>query len=82
MANVGEVLSFLCPNVEWSLIGDQYEDINWYNKTAPITKKEFEDGFDKVDAWKSQQEINKNQAKTDLLNRLGITSEELAVLLA
>lgn len=82
MANVGQVITMLCPNVEWSLIGDKYEDIDWQGKSAPITKKQFTDGFAQVDAWEAEQDASKAQAKADLLNKLGITGEEAKLLLA
>lgn len=82
MANVGQVLTMLCPNVEWSLIGDKYEDINWQGKEAPITEKEFNEGFAKVDAFLLAEEKAKAEAKASVLERLGITAEEAALLLS
>jgi hypothetical protein len=82
MANVGQVISMLCPNVEWSLIGEKYEDIDWHGIAAPITKKQFIDGFAEYDNWKTQQDAIKTQAKSDLLAKLGITAEEAALLLS
>lgn len=82
MANVGEVLTMLCPSVEWSLIGENYEDIDWHGKAAPITKKEFLDGFATVDAFKAEQQAAQAKAKADLLAKLGITEDEAKLLLA
>lgn len=81
MTNVGQVLTMLCPNVEWSLIGENYEDIDWHGAEAPITKKQFTDGFAQVEAWLQEQALSKTAAKTALLAKLNITEEELAVLL-
>jgi hypothetical protein len=83
MAKAGEVLQMLCPNVEWSLIGQQYEDIEWLNGKAAITKKQFEDGFAKFDVWKTEQDAAKTEAKATAqakLEALGLTVEDLTAL--
>lgn len=82
MANVGQVLTMLCPNVEWSLIGENYADIDWHGAEAPITKKQFTDGFAQVDAWLEEQAATKAADKAALLAKLGITEEEAKLLLA
>jgi len=82
MAKPGEVLDLLCPNVEYVLIGQNYEDIDWLGKDAPITKLEYESGFAKADALKAKRDADKAQAKADLLDRLGITEDEAKLLLS
>jgi hypothetical protein len=82
MANASEVILMLCPGVEYTLIGDKYEDIDWLGQEAPLTKKQFTDGFAKFDAWQAEQEAIKEQSKAALLDRLGITAEEAKLLLA
>jgi hypothetical protein len=81
MAKSSEVLKMLCPGVEWYLIGDKFEDIDWMGQTPPITKKQYQDGFAAFDAWKDQEELAKASAKNALLDRLGITADEAAILL-
>ena len=80
MAKAGEVLEMLCKGVEYSLIGNEFDDINWFGKKAPITKAEFEAGFAKVDAWKTKQDADKTLAKSALLAKLGITEAEVELL--
>jgi hypothetical protein len=82
MAKAGEVLGMLCSGIEFSIIGDNYEDINWFDKEPAITKKQYEDGFAQYDAWKAEQDANKAQAKAALLERLGLTQEEFNTLTA
>jgi len=82
MAKAGEVLNMLCPGVEYVLIGQNFDDIDWLGAKAPITKAEFEAGFAKYDAWQIQQENAKAKAKADLLDRLGITEDEAKLLLS
>ena len=83
MATGGEVLTMLCPEIEWTIYGDDYESIIWHNGTAAITKKQFQDGFVAYDAWKIDQDnLAKEQKATAeaKLVALGLTSEDLKVL--
>jgi len=80
MATGGEVLAMLCPNSEWIIRGGDFDSIEWI-KGEKITKAEYQAGFAKVDAWKAQEEATKATDKAALLERLGITAEEAALLL-
>jgi hypothetical protein len=82
MARGGEVLSMLCPNVEYVLRGSEYENIDWCGKEPAITKKQYEAGFAHYDAWKVEQDTAKTEAKAELLERLGLTQEEFNTLTA
>jgi len=82
MARGGEVLSMLCPNVEYVLRGSEYENIDWCGKEPAITKSQYEAGFAQYDAWKAEQDTAKTEAKAELLERLGITADEAKLLLA
>jgi hypothetical protein len=82
MAKGYEVLGMLCPDVEWSITGDDFENIIWHDGEATITKKQFADGFAQYDALKIQQDATKAQAKAALLERLGLTQEEFNTLTA
>ena len=81
MAKPHEILSMLIPNGGYTQVGDTFEGIEFLD-CEPITKKQYEDGFAKYDAWKAEQEANKAEAKAALLERLGITADEAALLLA
>jgi hypothetical protein len=80
MATGSEVLNMLIPNGGWLIYGDDYTGINFID-CAPITKKQYEDGFAAFDAWQSKQETDKAAAKAALLTRLGISAEEATLLL-
>jgi hypothetical protein len=82
MATGGQVLSMLCPDTEWTITGDDWDSVVWNSGTAPITKKQFTDGFAKYDAWKATQDTAQADAKAELLSRLGITAEEAVLLLS
>lgn len=77
MAIGGDVLFMLCPDAEWVIYGDNYEDINWFGKEPVVSKKQFEDGFKKWDAWKAEQDKIKADQKQAILDRIGLTAEEL-----
>ena len=81
MVTGGDVLSMLCPNSKWTVYGDDYDSIIWHDEQAAITKKEFEAGFAKVAAWQEEESAKKNTQKQALLERLGITEVEAALLL-
>lgn len=80
MATGGEVLRMLIPDGGYAITGNDYEGITFI-EAEPITKAEFEAGFAKYDAWKAEQEALKAQAKAAVLERLGITEEEVRLLL-
>ena len=82
MAKGNDVLQMLCPGVEYTIYGDDYDSIIWNDGKAEITKKEFTDGFAKYDAWKAQQDATQATAKSALLDRLGITEDEAKLLLS
>ena len=81
MAKTGEVLSMLCPNVEYIAYGDDFANIEWLGKESPITKKQFEDGFAKYDAWKAEQDQIKLSEKENILDKLGLTADEAKLIL-
>jgi hypothetical protein len=81
MATSVQVLEMLLPKGGWILVGDDYEGIEFL-ECNPITKKEFQDGFDAYDVWKTKVDAEKATAKAALLKRLGITADEAALLLA
>ena len=81
MNKVGDVLKMLIPQGGWAYTGDEFEGIQFID-CEPITKKQFEDGLKKVDAWKAAQEQAKAETKAAILNRLGITAEEAHLILS
>ena len=82
MAKGGEVLSMLIPTGGWVITADDFESIRYDEGVTPVTKKQFDDGFAAFDAWKEQQDQAKANEKAAILDRLGITAEEAALLLA
>ena len=81
MIRAGEVLAMLIPDGGWVISGEDYEGIQWL-EAEPITKQEFEAGFAQLEALKVAQEAEAKAKKDAILERLGITAEEAALLLA
>ena len=76
MAKGSEVLSMLLPGGGWVISGDEYENIQFI-EAEPITKKEFEAGFAKVDQWKSEQEAKAIEAKQAAISKLAALGLDL-----
>jgi hypothetical protein len=81
MAKSYEVLSMLIPNGGYVQYGEDYEGIEFL-ECEPITKKQYTDGFAKYDAWKTKKETDNALAKTALLAKLGINTDEAKLLLS
>lgn len=81
MAEGYEVLEMLIPTGGWEIKGNDFSGITFL-ECDPISEQEFNAGFAKVDAWKQKIEKDKADAKSELLNRLGITQEEAELLLS
>jgi hypothetical protein len=82
MAKAADVLEMLIPTGGWEITGEDFDSIRYDEGVKPISKKQFDDGFAKYDAWKAEQDAAKAQAKAALLERLGLTQEEFNTLTA
>ena len=80
MAKSYEVLGMLIPNGGYVQRGDTYEGIEFL-ECEPLTKEEYEAGFAAYDAMIREQQQSDAAGKKLVLDRLGITAEEAALLL-
>ena len=80
MAKHYEVLAMLIPNGGYVQTGETYEGIEFI-ECEPITKAQFEAGFAAFDKLKADKEKTTAEAKQAILDRLGITADEAALLL-
>ena len=80
MATIVDVLGMLIPNGGYIAVGDTYEGIEFID-CDPITKEQFEAGFAQYDAWKAEQEAIAAEKKQAILDKLGLTAEELTAIL-
>lgn len=81
MATGADVLNMLIPTGGWVIYGDDFDSIRYDEGVKPVTKSSFDAGFAQYDAWKTEQDAIKATEKAALLERLGITKEEAALLL-
>jgi len=76
-----DVLTMLIPSGGWVIYGDDFSSIRYDEGVEPLTKKQFEDGFAQYETWAAQQAAAKIEAKQAILDRLGLTADEAALLL-
>ena len=78
MITTVQAITSLRPNVEWTMNGDDVEGITWHTPDAkPLTSAEVNAEIKRLEAV----ELSKVSAKAALLERLGITADEAALLL-
>ena len=80
MATATEVLTMLRPQGGWVIRGNEYSGIEWIDCES-ITQAEFEAGFATYDAWKAEQDAATQAQKQAILDRLGLTEDELRIVL-
>ena len=80
MATTAQVLGMLIPNGGYVATGTEYENIEFID-CEPITKAQFEAGFNQFDSWKIEQENKAAADKAAVLAKLGLTADEFATLL-
>ena len=78
-----QAIRSLKPNSEFSMIDNDYSTITWYViEGKPPTQTEINAKIAKLQADEIAQNANIATSKAAILDRLGITSEELTSLLA
>lgn len=78
---IDEVLSILRPNGGYVIWNNDFNTIRYDDGVQPITKKEFDETFKKLDEIKQAEAAAKTATRQALLNKLGITEEEARLLL-
>lgn len=88
MNKVNYVLSKLRPDGGYVIWNNDFDTIRWDDGVIPLTKKEFEDGLANAEKWQAEEAEAKTaeaEAKTAqrqaIADRLGLTAEELKLLL-
>jgi hypothetical protein len=83
MAKAREVMELLIPAGGWTIYGDDFDSIIYNEGVTPITKKQFDDGFAQVDAFKAEQKAKAEgdkMAAEAKLAALGLTAGDLKAL--
>lgn len=66
----------------WTLDGDDYEGLTWLDNAAKPLKKTLEDLWQKTLDDENNLIVKANTDKAALLDKLGITADELQTLLS
>ena len=83
MAIGSDVLKYLRPNGGWVISGDDFDSICYDEGVEPLTKEEFDAGFEQADTAKAQAEIQaaaKKAAAEAKLAAIGLTADDLKAL--
>jgi len=81
MTTLDRVLNSLYPGAEWSLDGDTYEGLIWHTDTPKPTEEELEAARETVAAEIEAQQNATEELKAAIVARLGLTVEELKLIL-
>ena len=82
MTDYAYVLTKKYRNSVWELSGDEYENIIWKSDDTKPTKKQLDDLYPIVKAEEAKAEEARDRKRQEVLDRLGITAEELKTILS
>lgn len=81
MIDYALILKINYQNAEWTLDGDDYAGLTWLSESTKPTKKTLDDLWPST-LQKHQQKLADDETKkNEILSRLGLTSEEVKLLL-
>jgi hypothetical protein len=75
------VLSKKYPNSVWELSGDEYENLIWKSDDTKPTQKQLDDLAPIVKAEQAKADAKKQAARQAVLDKLGLTADEVTALL-
>lgn len=76
------ILIYFYPDTKWTLTGDDYDGLEWFDELPKPTKKELDAKWEDAVNLREQKKIQRQEAKEKLLNQLGLTADEISALLA
>jgi hypothetical protein len=81
MATGSQVLAYLIPQGGWVISENDFDSIQFL-ECEPITEEQFLAGFAEADKFMANQAKAAEITKAALLEKLGITADEAALLLS
>ena len=81
-SDIVKALLSLCPNAEWTLLGDNYVDLVWLSHGKAPTLAEIEAEIALIPAKEKAEADAAVAARAALLNKIGITEDEARLLLS
>ena len=83
MINKASAIKSLRPNVEWSMSGEDVENIIWHTPNVDsLTEEEVQDEIIRLEQVQEAELDAKAVQKAAILERLGLTEDELRVVLS
>lgn len=82
MIDYTKILTRKFAGANWNLNGDSYEGLEWLDESPKPTKAKLDAMWPTIQAEIESEIETAAAAKTALLQRLGITAEEAALLLS
>jgi hypothetical protein len=76
-----QILTKKYPNQEWTMDGDDYSGLTWLSDSPKPTQHTLDALWETVKAERIADIETRAAAKNELLDRLGITADEAALLL-
>lgn len=68
-------------DVQWTLNGEDYDGLTWLSDTPKPTKKALDDLWESTLEAVEKKKSDANATRQAILDRLGITADEAALLL-
>ena len=81
MTDYAYVLSKKYPNSVWELSGDEYENLIWKSDDTKPTQKQLDHLAPIVKAEQAKADANKQAARQAVLDKLGLTADEVTALM-
>lgn len=75
-------LVFLNPEAEWAINGNDYSTLEWFSDGIKPTEKQIIAAWPAASAAYQAKVTAKEDARTAVLERLGITQDEVKILLS
>ncbi len=83
MINKASAIKSLRPNVEWSMSGEDVENIIWHTPNVDsLTEEEVQNEIIRLEQVQEAELDAKAVQKAAILERLGLTEDELRVVLS
>jgi hypothetical protein len=80
--DISAILFSKYPDAQWNLNGEKYEGLEWVSNSPKPTQEELESLWDEVQSLKQVELEAKIAQKSVILERIGLTEEELKVVLS
>lgn len=81
--NIPEILTRKYPGAEWSLVGTEYQGLEWLDSSPKPTKEQLEMAWQDLQAAKEAEQEAKIASRNSALAKLaalGLTQDEIASL--